>query len=230
VADINYKEGMKLTDEDMDILADKCPTLDLSCVDDYPQEFNEIIKAQLKKCLRVLSSMELPELQEQIAEYINRRGFHSGLNYEEEISRKTCNVTSVAILDIIQPIIAAQRVEIEELEEQNLGLKEQIETYGHLGITNATLKTDNERLKEQLRVGNHLYAELTDKFNDSEYNCHELNRQLSTARAEIAKEIFEGIAILPRKSHTFGHDRCISENDIVKFEAAYLTPDKEGGK
>ena len=41
-----------------------------------------------------------------------------------------------------------------------------------------------------------------------------------------AQEIFEAIAKLERKSHTFSKDRCISENAIVNLESEYLK-DKE---
>lgn len=45
---------------------------------------------------------EQAKLTEQITEYIIRMGFHSGLSYEEEISRETCRKTATAILAIIQ--------------------------------------------------------------------------------------------------------------------------------
>ena len=117
--------------------------------------------------LRYLSSMELPELQKQIAEILEK--------YVQQVlvdGRSSAEIYADEILAIIQPILAAQRAEIEELKTQ-----------------------------------------------------------LSTARAETAKELYEEF-ICPM-CYRLNPQHAEMDNGVgcktCADKESYLAPDKEGG-
>jgi len=182
MTDINYKEEMKLTPEEIED-----PFAHWESINTGDTDFIQAgAEEQLKKCLRVLSSMELPELPRFNAIDLPCKG--NGDNCAKEID--TCGECYLiaqrnADLANIQPIIAAQ-----------IGYRE-------------ILRDDVVQLQNEL---------------DKQIVENEgLKAQLSTARAETAKEI-KGKVI------TSLCPNSISAGQVDVIFSAYLAPDKEGGK
>ena len=195
MTDINYKEGMKLTDEDWDEInrRDAIETDNRGCI---------IAEVAQEKCLRYLSSMELPELPDiwfcERKHQCKWQGFalNGGVSFGEiptdksdnswfKWHEKECGGKLTQINANIQPIIAAQ-----------IGYRE-------------ILRDDVVQLQNEL---------------DKQIVENEgLKAQLSTARAETAKEI-KGKVI------TSLCPNSISAGQVDVIFSAYLAPDKEGGK
>ena len=131
MTDINYKEGMKLTDEDWDEInrRDAIETDNRGCI---------IAEVAQEKCLRAISSMELPELlltDEEKAKCV--------VVFDGEVGiTASMDKTAEAQLRKLQPIIAAQigyrgilRDDVVQLQNEldkqiveNEGLKKQLST------------------------------------------------------------------------------------------------------
>jgi hypothetical protein len=217
MTDINYKEEMKLTDEEIEAIKptlEECAEITAAMELYKPPEFKgcfandehdkltkrKVADAAQERCLRYLSSMELPELQKQIAEILEK--------YVQQVlvdGRSSAEIYADEILAIIQPILAAQRAEIEELEERVADFSDLIDL----------------QIDEIAEMDGYETAQ-ADTMND-------LKAQLSTARAETAKEIIgrlEGAYLAAPKFK----DKIILQRQIEKLKVEYLAPDKEGGK
>lgn len=160
MTDINYKEEMKLTDDEIDA-----------------------IKPTQEECAKITAAMELykpPEF----------KGCFANDEYDKLTKRKIAE----AQFKKLQPIIAAQRAEIEELKNKNKHIHE---AFCHMTI-----------------------------------RCNEAESQLSTARAETAKELYEEF-ICPM-CYRLNPQHAEMDNGVgcktCADKEAYLAPDKEGGK
>jgi len=159
--------------------------------------------------LRYLSSMELPELlltDEEKAKCV--------VIFDGEVGiTASMDKTAEAQLKKLQPILAAQRAEIEKrdsLEKHLCPPGFAYETY--------IKKLEGGLIDEERKVVAAFNIEIAD-----------LKLQLSTARAETAKEIIgrlEGAYLAAPKFK----DKIILQRQIEKLKVEYLAPDKEGGK
>ena len=92
----------------------------------------------------------------------------------------------------------------------------------------AALKAENEELKKQLYVAKTLKEGLLRHCEYLQDECEKWESQLSTARADVAKEIQQKIEEV-KNDHT---DACIgiTWHHLADILAPFLAPDKEGGK
>ena len=65
--------------------------------------------------------------------------------------------------------------------------------YDHLIKLGYLSPSEVQAIKEELRMGNVLYAELTEKYNDKDFELQELKRSVQALIEEAVKELYEAL-------------------------------------